>query len=139
MSGYSRFYVFGGQGGYLGADGVNPIALMILIGDGNRQWLEPLYVDPQLERLGRLSTIVPAVPDHPDNLLDACIAFFPCNFEQCPTFAAVKAALGDAERLDFDAHPEEVPEAWSTLREEARPIFAELNVWQADLAPINGT
>ena len=41
MSGYSRFYVFGGQGGYLGADGVNPIALMILIGDGNRQSRAP--------------------------------------------------------------------------------------------------
>ena len=27
----------------------------------------------------------------------------------------------------------------STGLEEARPIFAELNVWQADLAPINGT
>jgi hypothetical protein len=96
MSGYSRFYVFGGQGGYLGADGVNPIALMILIGDGNRQWLEPLYVDSKLERLGRLNTIAPALPDHPDNLLDACIAFFPCNFEP-PRGGA--AHLRGAQRL----------------------------------------
>jgi hypothetical protein len=139
VAGFSKFYVFGGQGGYMGADGVNPIALMILVGDGNRQWLEPLYVDPELQGLGKLTAIVPARPDDPDNLLDACIAFFPASFAACPAFAAVEAALGAAERLDFDAQPEDVPPAWPALREEARPVFAGLNIWQADLVPINGT
>ncbi len=41
MSGFSRFYVFGGAGGFMGADGVDPVAFMIFVGDGDRQWLEP--------------------------------------------------------------------------------------------------
>jgi hypothetical protein len=60
-----------------------------------------------------LNTIVPTVPDHPDNLLDACIALFPRNFEQCPTFAAVKAALGDAERLDLQVAAHQTMIEWT--------------------------
>jgi len=139
MSGFSRFYVFGGQGGFEGADGVNPIALMILQGEGNRQWFEALYVDPELSRLGAVQTVMPAGPDHPDGLLDATIAFFPQPFAECPSLAAVRDALGETECLDFDAAPDKIPAAWAELREQARPIFAGLNVWLADLVPINGT
>lgn len=139
MSGITRIYVFGGQGGYMGADGVNPVALMILQGDGSRQWFEAVHVDPSLERLGGLRVIIPGCPDHPDGLLDACIAFFPRAFQECPSLAVVREALGDAERLDFHACPEETPQEWARLREEARPVFAGLNVWRADLEPINGT
>jgi hypothetical protein len=139
VAGFSRFYVFGGQGGYEGADGVNPIALMILQGEGNRQWFEAVHVGPALCRLGEVRTVIPAGPDHPDGLLDATIAFFPQPFEECVSLAAVRDALGETEVLDFDAEPDAVPEAWAELREQARPVFADLNVWQADLVPINGT
>ena len=36
MAGFSRAVYIGSPGGYLGADGLNPIDLEILIGDGNR-------------------------------------------------------------------------------------------------------
>ena len=35
MAGYSKFYVFGGAAGFQGADGVNPIAFLVLVGEGD--------------------------------------------------------------------------------------------------------
>ena len=77
MAGYSKLYVIGGQGGGMGADGVNPIEFLVLIGDADRQWLEPHYVDRSIKPIAKLRAIVPVRPDQPDSLLDACIAFCP--------------------------------------------------------------
>ncbi len=139
MAGYSRLYVVGGLGGFMGADGVNPIEFLVLVGDADRQWLEPHYFDRTIKPIGRLQVIVPAGPDHPDALLDACIAFYPRHFKSCPSLVKVEAALRDAERLDFDADRQAIPEGWLNLREEARPLFAAMNIWRADLVPIQRT
>lgn len=135
MAGFSRLYVFGGQGGFMGTDGVNPIDMMIMIGDGNRQWLEPRYFGAHIKPLGNLRTVIPEGPDRPDAVLDACIAFCPRYFKACPSLKEVESSLGDAERLDFDAKPLEIPTGWRKLREEARPIFNSLNIWHAELVP----
>jgi hypothetical protein len=137
MAGYSKLYVIGGRGGFMGADGVNPIELILLVGDADRQWLEPHYFDESIRPLADVRVIVPAGPDHPDSLVDACIAFYPQHFRSCPSLAEVEVAIRDLERLDFDASLQEIPSAWATLREEARPLFRELNIWRADLEPIN--
>src|SRR5262245_16652174 len=101
MAGYSKLYVVGGLGGFQGADGVNPIAFQILVGEGNRQWLEVHYFDRALKPIGRVRVIIPAGPDHPDALLDACIAFYPEHFRHCPLLSEVEQELLDTERLDF--------------------------------------
>lgn len=137
MSGYSKMFVFGGLGGYLGADGVNPIEFLILVGESDRQWLEPHYFDSAIIPIGRLRVIIPEGPDNPDALLDACIAFCPRYFSACPSLAEVESALRDTERLDFHAEVASIPPSWATLREEARPVFAALNCWRADLEPMN--
>lgn len=139
MAGYSRIYVVGGLGGFMGADGVNPIEFLVLVGDADRQWLEPHYFNSTIRPIGRLRLIVPTGPDHPDALLDACIAFCPRYFKSCPSFVKVEEALRDAEHLDFHAHRHAIPAAWFRLREEARPLFAEMNIWRADLVPIQQT
>lgn len=136
MAGYSKMYVVGGQGGFMGADGVNPIEFLVLVGDADRQWLEPKYFDESIEPIGKLQVIVPAMPDQLDSLLDACIAFCPRRFNNCPSLGEVELGLRNAQRLDFDARPEEIPTAWASLREEARPIFADMGIWRADLVPI---
>jgi hypothetical protein len=136
MAGYSKFFVVGGSGGFEGADGVNPIEFLILIGDADRQWLESHYFDKSIEPIGRIRIIVPAGPDHPDSLIDACIAFCPRYFNSCTSLAEVASALRSAERLDFDAQSQDIPLAWAKLREEARPLFGFMNIWQADLVPI---
>ena len=129
-------FVFGGQGGFEGADGVKPIEFLILVGDGNRQWLEPHYVNGSIKPIGNLQSIVPEGPAEPDALLDACIAFCPRYFEACPSLAEVASALQDAESLDFNALPQRIPTGWAKLREEARPVFADLNIWRAELVPL---
>lgn len=57
---------------------------------------------------------------------------------KCPSLDNVKTALRNAERLNFDLGLREIPEAWFRLREEARPIFAEMNIWHARLETLEG-
>jgi len=123
----------------MGADGVNPIEFLVLIGDADRQWLEPHYFDTSIKPVGKLRAIVPARPDQMDSLLDACIAFCPRHFSKCPSLGEVESALRDAQRLDFHAHPQDIPAAWTRLRDEARPLFADMSIWRADLVPIERT
>jgi hypothetical protein len=123
----------------MGTDGVNPIEFLVLVGDSDRQWLEPHYFDRSIKPIGKLKVIVPAGPDHSDSLIDACIAFCPRHFSLCPSLTEVASALRSAERLDFDAQSQDIPLAWAKLREEARPLFGAMSIWQADLVPIGRT
>lgn len=127
----------GHPGEWMGSDGIGTIGFLILAGEGNRQWLEPHSFDPSLQPIGRLRTLIPEAPDHPDALLDACIAFCPRIFRYCPSLQEMEAALQDLEMLDFNLSPREVPKAWTRLREEARSIFRQLHLWKADLVPLN--
>ncbi len=136
MAGFSKLYVIGGQGGFMGSDGANPIEFMILVGDSSRQWLEPFYHDVSIKPLGQLKTIVPEGPDVPESILDACIAFAPGYFSKCPSLKKVRKELGDLEQLDFDHGKKEIPPSWAALREEARSVYANMNVWRADFVPL---
>ena len=91
---------------------------IILQGEGNRQWLECLYVDRELKPLGHISTIIPCVPNDENSLLDACIAFAPKFFESCESIKEVKSNLDNSELLEAKR-----PKGWEKIREEARPIF----------------
>jgi hypothetical protein len=137
VAGYSKLYVIGGLGGFMGVDGVNPIEFLILVGDADRQWLEPIYLKTSIGPIGRLRVIVPAGPDDPDALLDACIAFYPEHFRSCPSLTEVQAALEDQDSLDFHLRPQAIPSAWVRLRKEARSPFAALKIWEANLVPIS--
>ena len=136
MAGYSRIYCIGGEGGFLGADGMNPIDFQILVGDADRQWLEVRYFNRRIQPMGRIGSIIPKGPDHPDALIDACLAFFPEYFESCPSLTQVVEALGNASRLDF--HFDGEPSGWGQLREEARHLFKHLVIYKAELEKVNG-
>ena len=74
-----------------------------------------------------------------DAILDACLAFAPAYFGQCPSLKAVRKelnAMDDMEQLDFDQGQHRLPASWATLREEARPLFWQMNVWRADFVPL---
>lgn len=137
MAGYSKLYCVGGLGGYLGADGINPIFFQILVGDGGRQWLEPHYFDKDIKPLGKINVIIPEAPYHPLALLDACIAFFPIYFESCPMLATVERQAGKLTRLDFHLGSSEIPKEWNSLRKEALPLFKSLNIFEAELTPVD--
>lgn len=136
MAGYSKIYCIGGEGGFLGADGMNPIDFQILVGDADRQWLEVRYFNKDIRPIGRVRVIIPKGPDHPDALIDACLTFFPEYFESCPSLVQVVEALGNVSRIDF--HLDGEPTGWAQLREEARPLFKYLVIYKAELRKING-
>ncbi|MDE0297811.1 MAG: hypothetical protein OXN17_04210 [Candidatus Poribacteria bacterium] len=135
MAGYSRIYCIGGEGGFMGADGINPIHFQILVGDADRQWLEAHYFDTSINPIGKISTIIPAGPDHPDALIDACLAFIPEYFESCQSLPQVAWTLRDEERIDF--HLDGDPPGWTQLREEARRMFRDLIIYEAKLSKVN--
>ena len=138
MSGYSKIYCIGGEGGFMGSDGMNPIDFQILVGDGNRQWLEVKYFNGNIRPMGRVEVIIPKGPDpiYKDALLDACLAFFPEYFESCSSLAQVVEVVSNAQRIDFDSDGE--PDGWAELREQARPLFRHLIIYEAELKKVNG-
>jgi len=128
MAGYSTIYCIGGEGGFQGADGMNPIYFQILQGEGERRWLEPHYFDKTITPIGKIKVIIPESPE----LKDACVAFAPKFFEKCPTLEQVKKECSTITRLDFNLSKEKIPDSWYVLREEARPIVEkELNIVRA--------
>jgi hypothetical protein len=139
VAGYGPIYVVGGEGGFMGSDGVNSVDFPILAGHGNRMWLEPRYFDPGVRPIGWLKVIIPERPDLPeeDLLLDALLAFAPaCSGGRRPSLPAVAAKLKDAERLDFNLDLEKVPAEWAAPWEEARPLLREIGIWRARLTPV---
>ncbi len=133
MAGFSRIYCIGSLGGFEGSDGINKITLQILVGEGNRQWLEPHYFDKNLAPLGNIQVIIPEGPNHSNSLIDACIAFFPSCFNMCPSIQEVNEELKDVKTLDFSSGKDKIPEKWEQLRQEALPHFEKLNIFKADL------
>lgn len=120
----------------MGADGINPILFQILVGDADRQWLEAHYFDKSIKPLGRIKVIVPARPDDENALLDACLAFYPQHFAECPSLTKIEQEVRDLTRLDFHLGVDKIPEDWETLRQEAKPFLRSLNIFEADLERI---
>jgi hypothetical protein len=133
MAGFSRLYCIGGLGGFMGADGINPITLQILVGDADRQWLEPHYFDKSIKPIGKIRAIVPEGPEHSNMLIDACIAFAPTYFNKCPTLSTIEQQLKGFTRLDFNIGLDKIPNEWADLRKEAEPFFRSLNIFEAEL------
>jgi hypothetical protein len=67
--------------------------------------------------------------------LDACIAFYPKHFQECPSLKLVEKQLPKKDRLDFDAYPKGIPRSYPALPEEARLLKASLNHWHAPFFP----
>lgn len=136
MAGFYKLYVVGGAGGFMGADGVSPIEYIIGVGAGHRMWLQMFTIGGR--RSTRVRFVVPAGPNDPNTLIDAVLAFDIGRFAQCPSFGAVRDQLDGVERLDFDARLN-IPADWPALREEARPIFDRMGIWEADLREVGVT
>lgn len=136
MAGFSKVYFIGSTGGFMGADGLARPFVQILQGEGNRQWFEAVYQDDEMRPMAGLRTMVPARPDDPLALLDAAIVFASRLFEQCPSFNTVAAQLEGVGKLDFDIG-RSAPAEWTALRREALPIFQKLNVFEAELRPVD--
>ncbi len=127
----SKIYCIGTEGGFMGSDGLRTIDLLILVTEGGAQALVAYHLDKRIRPMGRIEVIVPTGPDHPDALIDAFLAFFPKYFESCPSLAQVAEGLANARRIDF--HLDGEPPSWSQLREEARPLFEKMIIYEGVL------
>ena len=123
MAGYSKIYCIGPEGGFMGCDGISRLDLMILVGDGNRQWLEARIFNPEIRPLGEMKSIIPNGPNDPD-----------C-FEDCPTMAQVRKEMEGVQLMDFDLK-KGIPESWEQLRNEVRELVKDLPVYEAVLKRI---
>jgi len=136
MAGFSRAVYIGSPGGYLGADGLNPIDLEILIGDGNRQWFEAVYHNKSIKPKGKQKTIVPFYPDSIDSLIDAIIIFYPSLFDSSPIIKEAYNQLSDIQFIDF-ANEKIIPANWIDIRNEARKYISDLTVYYANFEEIS--
>lgn len=136
MAGFSKVYFIGSTGGFMGYDGLARPFVAILRGESSRQWFEAIYQDETMRPMAGLQTMVPERPDDPKALLDAAIVFVSTLFESCPTFNAVAAQVEGVGKLDFNIG-ESVPAEWEQLRQEAWPIFRQLNVFEANISRVD--
>ena len=127
----SKIYCIGSEGGFMGSDGLRTISLQILVTESGRQALVAYHLDRSIKPMGRVKVIIPVGPNHPNALIDAFLAFFPEYFESCPSLIQVREGLANARRIDFDIDGE--PAGWAQLREEARPLFEELIIYEGVL------
>ena len=134
MAGFYKLYVVGGAGGFMGADGVNPIDYILAVGASDRMWFEVRDSRPQRPAASVTATI-PAGPNDPNALIDAILAFDLNRFAECPSFPEVRDELVGVERLDFDRSID-IPSGWARLREEAKPIIAQMGIWEAELQKV---
>jgi len=139
MAGISNIYCIGGQGGFMGADGMNPIVAQIWQGYADRMWLEARYFDNRYGPIGRVKTVIPPGPDDPNMLIDAAIIFFPDFCKDCASFPELVEHIGNRERLDFhlDKTLSDVNSALSRLREDARSKFSTLFIMEGCLTEIS--
>ena len=134
MSGFSKVFFIGGAG----PDGLSKPFVQLMQGEADRQWFEAIYADDTMKPMGGIQAMVPASPDHHLALLDAAIAFLPRHFEHCPSFSKVSEQVAAVTLLDFHLG-QGVPAEWGKLRDEALQTFRQLNVFQADLKPLDVT
>ena len=106
--------------------------IVILVGHGNRAWMEARVPGGRPRPLGRIEAVIPEKPDFDAALLDALLAFWPERFRSCPSLAAVESRLLHREKLDFDLGADRIPAEWAALRREARAIYERLVVVRVD-------
>jgi len=94
------------------------------------------YLQRSARQLGAVRAITPG---RDDGLLDACIAFYPQHFRHCPALRRVERLVRHTPHLNFrQPDAAEAFEFWPQLREEARPAFDQLRVYEAVLRPVEG-
>ncbi len=118
MAGYSCIFAVGSEGGFQGADGIIPDVL-IMVGEGNRRWLEPVYLKVGSRKKKdmlfdeRVTVHIPDGPDDKNMLIDAMMLFCADYFKDCPTFNTVKRLWFEGKIRIFKSAK------WAKLREEA--------------------
>ncbi len=70
-------------------------------------------------------------------IIDAFIAFAPELFKECSILQKVANEIGNSTSIDF-TNSETIPKSWNHLREQARPIFEKIPIFEAQISEIRG-
>jgi hypothetical protein len=133
MAGFSKIYIIGGSGGFLGSDGVNPIIVQILVGRSDGEWLEVNYLDPKYDSLCGIKKIIPRKAVDDDTILEGLLIFTPWLFiEKCDLMINLKNYFKKLGRKNINLH-KDVPSFWDDLLIQAEPIFKEIKLFSADI------
>ena len=133
MAGFYKLYMVGGSGGFLGADGINPIGLQILVGTSSREWLEANYFDKKLNSISGITHMVPKSPTSDENIIDGLIIFAPQLFEESCDLLKDAHMYFDKlgkKRIDMSKHE---PAFWNDLVIQAKPKFENLKLFRANI------
>lgn len=128
MSAYSKIFLIGHES----KDGLEDLYVEIWQCEGEQRWFEAKYDEEKLSRLGNIKSVIPVDRDDSNAVIDACIAFAPKLFEQCPALIMVKEELGDTNMLDFSKNIH-IPKCWEKLREEAKEQFKNIHIYEANI------
>ena len=133
MAGFYKIYMVGGSGGFLGTDGINPIALQILIGTSSREWLEPNYFDKQFSSISGITHMVPKSPTNDENIIDGLIIFAPQLFEKnCDLLKDAYVHFDKLGKKTIDMS-EDQPAFWNDLVSQAKPTFENFKLYRANI------
>jgi hypothetical protein len=61
---------------------------------------------------------------------NACIAFCPDLFAECPSLMKAQVEVAQSNTIDF-SNKSAIPDYWLQLREEARAVFGKLKICTA--------
>jgi len=133
MAGFYKIYMVGGSGGFLGADGINPIAFQILIGTSSREWLEPNYFDKEFNSISGITHMIPKGPINDDNIIDGLIIFAPQLFEEsCDLLKDAHMHFDKLGKKRIDMS-EDQPAFWNDLVSQAKSRFDNLKLYRANI------
>lgn len=128
MAAYSKIIFIGHES----EDGLEDIYVEILQGEGEKRWYEAKYDEEKIKRLGNVTSVIPVNREDDNAILDACIAFAPKLFEDCPSLEKVRNELKDTNMIDFSTG-EHIPKSWNKLRNEAKQNLKNIHVYEAEI------
>jgi len=106
-------------------DSSSPLLIM-LQGEGSRQWLQGHYPpDPDNEKKCGHRIVIPEGPDDPNMILDGCLVFIPEIFSECKHYSLLKKIVDSKDVIDLNM---EKPEEWDTIRKECVKYMGRLKL-----------
>lgn len=130
-------YCIGESAGFMGSNGLNPIHLVILVNANSRANLQCRHFSAKYRKpMGRIRHVIPHDPHDKNHLIDACLAFMPDYFADCPSMNHIKEELKDVKWMDFNLN-KNIPESWATLRKEAKENFEKLVIYSTNFFPLD--
>ena len=133
MAGFYKIYMVGGSGGFLGADGINPIAFQILVGTADREWLEPKYFDETFKSISGITHMVPLGPTNDENIIEGLIIFAPQLFmKNCDLIKDAFKYFDKLGKKRIDMGKDQ-PDFWDDLVDQAQSIFQNIKLYSAEI------